>query len=279
MSEEVAAPAAPEAPATAPAEAVEVTPAESAQNAQNAAEQAPAEPAAEKSAETPEQAEKRREGRRFGRKLDAAIRRAAEAQARADLLERQLAELKPKATPDSGAPKLEDFSDVEEYATAKAEYAKAQAIKEREATQQSAAQQREVAALTEAWEEKATRGESKYDDFDSIVGDIRPTTPLLAAVMEAENAEDVAYYLGKNPKEAKRILELPVRAQIREIGKLEAKLLAEPPKPKTPSKAPAPIAPLGGKSGATSDVPSDSDDIKTWMRKENARMKKLAAGA
>lgn len=236
MSEESGAPVAPEAPA----QAVE---AEDGQPVQNPAEQAPADPA-EKPADTPELAAKR-EGRRFEKRLGTAIRRAAEATARAELLERQLAELKPKATSDPGAPKLEDFSDIEEYAKARELHAEKRKEREISERQQSTAQQREVVALTEAWEEKAARAEGKYDDFDSIVGDIKPTTPLLAAVMEAENAEDVAYYLGKNPKEAKRILELPVRAQIREIGKLEAKLLAEPTKPRTPSQAPSPIKPLG----------------------------------
>jgi hypothetical protein len=271
MSEEVAAQAAEvDAPAEAGAADVAV-PAEGAQGAQNAADQAPADTPAEKSEETPEQAEKRREGRRVGRRLDAAYRRAAEQQARADLLERQLNELKPKATQDSGAPKLENYSDIEEYATAKAEYAKAQANKEREAAQQSETQKRHVEALTNAWEEKTLRADGKYDDFDEIVGDIKPMNPLMVAIMDAENGEDVAYYLGKNPGEFKRIAALNQIGQIREIGKLEAKLLAEPPKPKTPSKAPAPISPLGGKSSASSSEPSDTDDIETWMKKANAK--------
>ena len=39
--------------------------------------------------------------------------------------------------------------------------------------------------------------------------------------MEAENGDDIAHYLGKNPKEAHRIAQLHPRSQIREIGKLE----------------------------------------------------------
>lgn len=279
MSEEAGAEA-PAAPAAAPEAApVEAVQAEGAQGAQNASGEAPEGTPAEKSEETPEQAAKR-QGRRFERRLDAAYRRAAEAQARAELLEKQLAEVgKPQAKPDAGAPRLENFSDIEEYATAKAEYAKQQALKEVTTKQQAEAQKREVEALTTGWEEKATRADKKYDDFDEVVGDLKPTTPFAVAIMEAENGEDVAYYLGKNPKEAARIAALPPRAQIREIGKLEAKLLAEPPKPKTPSKAPAPITPVGGKSGGSGDMPSDNDDMATWIRKENARMKRAQASA
>ena len=276
MSEEVqGAPAAPETPVAAnEAAPVEVI-AEGAQSAQNESEQASDTPA-EKPADTPEQAAKR-EGRRFEKKLGTAIRRAAEATARAELLERQIEELRQPAAPkDTSAPKLENFSDIEEYATAKAEYAKQQTLKELTTKQQTEAQKREVETLTSGWEEKASRADGKYDDFDEVVGDLKPTSPFAVAIMEAENGEDIAYHLGKNPKEAARIAALPPRAQFREIGKLEAKLLAEPPKPKTPSKAPAPIAPLGGKSGVSNDTPSDSDDIATWMRKENARMKRMA---
>ena len=90
--------------------------------------------------------------------------------------------------------------------------------------------------------------------------------------VEAENAEDVAYYLGKNPKEAERIVSLPTLSQVREIGKLEAKLLAEPAKPKTPSKAPAPITPLTGAAPVTTDVPSENDEIGTWIKRRSKQV-------
>lgn len=232
----------------------------------------------EKSAEapTPEQAAKR-EGRRFERRLDKAYRRAAEAQARAELLEKRIAELQQPETL-QGEPKLEHFDfDPEKYAAAKAEFAKAQAIKDYEAKQRTEAGRQEIQRLVSSWEEKVAQAEDKYEDFHEKVGDLTPNTPLIASIMEAENGPDIAHYLANHLKEAQRIAALPVRSQLREIGKLEAKLLSETSKPKTPSKAPAPITPLGGKSGASSDMPSDTDDVKTWMRKENARMKKAAA--
>ena len=197
-----------------------------------------------KPAETEEDRERKRKGY-LERNLSKAIRREAEAKARADLLERQLQELKPKPAPQEGAPKLENFSDIEEYATAKAEYAKAEALKEHTAKQQTEAHSRELERIKSSWEEKADRGREKYDDFDKLVGDIEPNTPLMASIMEAENGDDIAHYLGKTPQEARRIMALNPWQQAREIGKLEAKLAAEPPKPKTPSGAPAPIKPLG----------------------------------
>jgi hypothetical protein len=61
-------------------------------------------------------------------------------------------------------------------------------------------------------------------------------------------------------------------AQIREIGKLEHRLAAEPPKPKTPSKAPAPITPLTGTAPVVSDVPTESDDVGAWIKKRNKQL-------
>lgn len=274
MSEAVESPAvAPAAPAAAPS-----APAASAEGAetpaQNTAAQAPATaPEGEKPESTGQDPEKQ-SSRRFERRLDKAYRKAAEAQARADFLEKQLNEQRAAMAPpaDPGAPKLADFNDVEKYAEAKAKYESDKALKEHQAKQQSETHKQQQARLLEGWESKVARADSKYDDFDEVVGDIQPNAPWSMAVMEADNAEDVAYYLGKNLKEARRIAALPPLSQIREIGKIEAKLLAEPPKPKTPSKAPAPITPLKGAAPVASDTPSETDDMRDWMRKRQKQV-------
>ena len=64
----------------------------------------------------------------------------------------------------------------------------------------------------------------------------------------------------------------PVKAA-RELTRIEAEILAKPKA--QPSNAPEPITPVGsrGKS-STSTMPSDDDDIDTWMRKERERMRR-----
>jgi hypothetical protein len=221
---------------------------------------------------TPEQAAKR-EQRRAQNKLEKAFRQRAEAQAKAELLEKRLAELeKPKAP--QGEPKLEDFDyDPEKYAAAKADYAKSQATKDFEAKQATESHQKAHQKMLSDWEVKAERGADKYDDWQETVGDLQPNSPFVAAMMEAENGDDIAHYLGSNPKKANRIAQLSPLSQIREIGKLEAKLLLTPEKPKTPSKAPAPITPLTGTtaSAATAE-PSEQDDMATWMKKRQKQV-------
>lgn len=276
MSEEVV--KAPDTPAEVPA-----VPAENVTDVQKIPEQA-TEAGADKAPEkdeqpTPEQAAKR-ESRRFERRMANVLRREAEARARADILEKQLEETRKSQsrTEDTGAPRLEDFTDIEDFRKAVDKHAYERGLKESEIKRQSDAAKREQEALVASWEKKVDKGADKYDDFAEKVGELNPAFPWAQAIMEADNGDDIAYYLGTHLDEARSILAMPTAAQIRAIGRLEAKLSAEPPKQKTPSKAPAPIKPVGGKSGGANDMPNDTDDIKTWMKKENARSMKLRTG-
>lgn len=247
-----------------------VAPAEGVQPAQNVAEQAPA-------AETPkegtdEQPEKRSQSR-FERRLNKVYRKFGEEKARADFLEKQLAELKaPKAPPQEGAPRLEQFDDIEKYAEAKAEWAKAQALKDYEAKQKTASQQEQHKKILTAWEEKAEAAGAKYDDFDEIVGELQPNNPLVMAIMREENGADVAYFLGKNPKEASKLMGLDPIDQILSVGRLAAKIASEPPVAKQPSKAPPPIEPVSAKAAAPTDEISDDDDMRTFIRKREKQL-------
>jgi hypothetical protein len=229
--------------------------------------------------DTPERAAKR-EGRRFERRIGNEIRKAAEARAEAEHLRRQLEQFQ-RAQPqpqDPTAPRLEDFTDVLEFQKAVEKYGYEKGAKEAEVKRQREAQGAALKNLVSNWEKRAGAAESKYDDFYEVVGELTPTQPWALAVMEADNGDDIAYYLGKHLDEARQIAAMPASSQIRAIGKLEAKLASEPAKLKTPSKAPAPINPVNGKSSGTSDLPQDSDSIDVWMKKEAAREKRMRGG-
>lgn len=203
---------------------------------------------------------------RFERKISRLYREAAEQRARADLLESRLNESQPKV-PDTGAPTLEQFGfDEAKYREAVSEHERTKVSKEFETKQRTQAQHAAVQRLHVDWEAKVTRAESKYEDFDSVVGELQPTTPWAVAVMKAENGEDVAHYLGTNMKEAQRIASLDPVDQFIEIGRLSAKLQATPVEPKTPSNAPPPIKPLGGSSPPSTkkliDMPQDEFEEK-----------------
>ena len=95
-------------------------------------------------------------------------------------------------------------------------------------------------------------------------------------IQASEVGPDVAYYLGSNPKEADRISKLSPFLQAKEIGRIEAKLAAEPVTKKT-SSAPAPIAPVTARtSGTPSYDTTDPRSVKTlstseWIEQERQR--------
>jgi hypothetical protein len=138
-------------------------------------------------------------------------------------------------------------------------------------------------------------------------------SPMRAFITESDIGPQIVYELCKNPQEAKRIAALPAYKQAAEIAKIEERLSpaaskADPkddddpddePKDKAepkgdhaedrnpdgtfkskkePSKAPAPIDPVGGRSANASAAPSDKDDADTWRRKRTAEVTQAPDG-
>lgn len=184
---------------------------------------------------------------------------------------RQIQETLTKSQPPQEAPQREAFVDDEQFMNARIEHEAEQRAQRKLDERQKREQQERVA---EGFREKAEKASERYPDFQSVVGD--PRLPINAAMAEyiadSELGADVAYFLGKNPDRAGDIAEMsPVRAA-RELARIEAELAAKPKA--TPSNAPEPIKPVGtrGKASASS-LPSDDDDIDTWMQKERVRMR------
>ena len=226
---------------------------------------------------TSEDTEKRKTTR-YERRLQSAYRKMGEAQAIAEQYKRQLEEAQKASAPpaDPGLPRMEDFDDIDKFTEAKAKYLADKSIRterERQAREHHAKAQREYQqSVTENWEGRVSAADEKYDDFDEVVGDLKPDNWFSMTVMACENAEDVAYHLGKNEKEAARIAALPPHIGIREIGKLEAKLAAKPVKAEKPSQAPEPIKPLEPTVTSDTDEPSDGDDMDTWIKKRRKQV-------
>jgi len=255
-------PKAPEAPAAAPTN-----------NAgENTGDEAtPAKPEGEKPETEKDDPEKQRGQRRFERRIQKAYQKMAEEKARADFLQKQLEETKVRpavATSDPGAPTLEQHGfDPEKYAEAKTAYEKEKWTKEFQSKQRDESQKQAIERVTTDWDDKVSKAEDKYDDFEEKVGKLDPRNPVVLSIMEADNGADIAYHLGSNPEVAKKIFSLSPASAIREIGKLEAKLSSTPEKPKAPSRAPAPISPLTGTAPISSSEPSEQDDTATWIKK------------
>ena len=206
----------------------------------------------------------------FDKRIATLNRRIGEEKARREFLEQQIEQLRPKQEADSDGLTLEQFEfDVEKYAEAKAKKAEERALKRYEEEQKTNSFKQQQARIVSDWEEKTSNIDSKYDDFDEVVGELQPNSHLNIAIMQAENGADVAYYLGTNLKEAQRIAQLDPVSAIREIGKIEARLATEPPKVKEVSKAPEPIAPIENGRSKTDKSPNEMSqkEFEAWRKK------------
>lgn len=145
--------------------------------------------------------------------------------------------------------------------------------------------QKQLIAIEDAYAEREEKAREKYDDFQQVA--YNPNVPISTVMAEtikaSEVGPEVAYYLGANVKEAERISRLSPLLQAKEIGKIEAKLVNNPPVAKTTS-APAPLSPASARtSGNLQYDTTDPRSTKTmtdsqWIEAERARqMKKLQA--
>ena len=261
-------------PPPAPAAPEQAPPAEVAPSDQKPPEQAPGtEPEAKPADANDPKAEKRGQAR-FERRIAAATRRAAEERARRELLESELERLRPKpeGTADHGAPRPDQFDDVEKYAAAREQWAVKKHTEQQTAAQSQAKAKEFKATVERAWESRIEVGSERYDDWDEVVGQVTPNNPATVAMAQAKNGEDIAYHLGKNLKEAQRIFSLRPFEQIFEIAQLSATLAASPPKAPATSKAPEPIKPLSATKAAAGDEIKDGMSFEQFQKVRNKQL-------
>lgn len=176
----------------------------------------------------------------------------------------------PRPDPNGG-----QFKTYEEFMQATAKWEARQEFKRLQQESQVREQQQQFIRARDSFNQRANETRAKYEDFDDVAFDNSVSvTPIMSqALMESEQGPEILYYLGNNPREAARISQLSPTAQIREIGKIEAKIQTAPkPAPKT-SAAQKPIQPVNSAKPQISNTPEDSQDTKTWMAKREAELK------
>jgi hypothetical protein len=110
-----------------------------------------------------------------------------------------------------------------------------------------------------AFTDKEVEAEERYPDYMDVTRKMALSDFMLSAVVDEDNAAEVLYHLGTNPKEAAKIAALPPRQQIKEIGKLSARLSIQGEEKPKVSQAPEPIKPIGAKGKVVKAV-QDMDD-------------------
>lgn len=190
--------------------------------------------------------------------------------------ERRLAEVAASAAKQAAPePQREEFATDEEHQQAKLRHTiarEAERIAEskvREQAQKSA----QEASMTAFWD-RADEVAERFPDFHSAVRaeGVPIHGHILDFVLESQTGPEVAYWLAKNVDDAQRIAAMsPVKA-VMKLMQVEAELKAKPQQ--RISKAPDPMTPVNKGRAAASAMPSDDDDIETWMAKERARQAK-----
>jgi hypothetical protein len=162
---------------------------------------------------------------------------------RANDLAAKVAQLEGKIKP----PNADDYTDPAKQTADQIDYTldrrRVQDLKD----QHAEASQEANKARALAWTERVNDFKEENADFEQVAfaAPIGKETSLMVADMEDGPA--VAYHLGKNPAEARRIEGLPERQRPFELGKIAARVTAPPPRRVT--TAPGPVETTSGKSG------------------------------
>lgn len=225
----------------------------------------------------------------FQRRIDKLTREKADKEREAEYWREQaLRAPKPESTVKpaevkSDKPKLDDFSNEEEYFDAltdwKVDQRFAKAKADQEAAQTAEKKKTEQQTIAQQWEGQVAKGREAHTDFEEVAfsKDVPITDTMTQAIITSELGGEIAYYLGTHVEEAKKIAGLSPVAQAREIGKIELRVAGEESAGQevTPvvTKTPAPVKPVSkatvSDTGLRDDLPPDE-----WAKRFRARLEK-----
>lgn len=175
-----------------------------------------------------------------------------------------------------GPPQRDQFESYEDYLEARAEWKVEEKLREREARVAKEREAEQAKAYTERieanWNERLESARQRYRDFDEVVlsNDELPVTPAMGEAIKASDVgADVAYHLGKHPKEAARIAALDPVSQIFEMGKLAARISTKPV-----SNAPPPLEPTRGGRSSSNDIYEEGLSFAEYKRRREAQLKR-----
>ncbi len=182
-------------------------------------------------------------------------------------------EVKPTTEEIKAKPVPDQFPTYEDYSEALADWKYEDRRRKEKAADAEAsaknAQAQAAQAVINAYNERVTEAMERYDDFEDVVGRSTPIPDAAVhAIVKLENGPDVAYYLGKNPKICKKMMDFAnegdILSALIEVGKISQALLPTEeseeeggdPVPKVTTKAKIPPRHVSG-SSTRSTIPID----------------------
>jgi hypothetical protein len=201
---------------------------------------------------------------RFNKRISERDTRIAELEAE----NKRLAESTSARTQESTKPKSSDFDTYDEYLEALTDWKLSQQAKSDE--RRDASNTKDAPRVTDkqklsedendSLDDVIERGTAKHDDFMEVVRNPEApiTVDIIRATVDSDISDDILYFLGKNPQEARRISALSEIGIAREIGKLEARLQSPPAPPqKRVTQAPPPVSPIDSGNASVDKLVAD----------------------
>lgn len=223
------------------------------------------------------------------RELEEAWQSEYEARVIAENRLKELGTQKPKEEPKDERPDRTKYKpeEAEKYENDLLAWNRREAIREFQAEQAKLNAEAAQKAAQERLEALTREARKEIEDFDEVIEsadrrkEIIPAH-VVAAITESDKGPHLAYYLAKNPDEAKRIFGLTPARALLALGKIELNFTAKTEtKPevkaetKTPvTKAPAPMPSISGGGG---EIPKDLTKPMSFREYAAARREEIRA--
>ena len=243
------------------------------------------EPEAETEAEATEQPKKQNPKleKRFSelsKARDAARQEAANERAQREALEARIKALEQpqQAQVQTDEPQPSDYNDAFEYAKDLAKYEAKRIIQaEKQAEAQAKAQEAQQKVLS-TWNERINEAKQELPDYDEMIAssDVVIHDVIRDAILDSDVGPRILYHLAENEDFAKKFAGMPLPQALKELGKLESKYAPSEEKSVAvrKSKAPPPINPIRGTSGAMDTPINDKGEftgtIQQWKELRKA---------
>lgn len=230
----------------------------------------------------------------FSDRISELVNQRREAETKAERAERERDELRSRleavsarAEPvkEEPRPDRSKFANDEGYIEAVAEWKADQRLAKREREQAEAQAGAEREQMVKRWQKAQEQARKDISDYDEALkaSEVQLPGHLHQAILESDMGPRLAYYFAKHPSEAKRFTSMTPTTAIRQLGKLEDKLVDdegdgdEPAAKAIPSieveksKAPAPITPV--KDGRAVD-PGPAQSFEEYRARRQAEKKR-----
>ena len=134
-------------------------------------------------------------------------------------------------------------------------------------------------AVMNTFQLKEVEARKEKPDYDEVIADasnVRIPPIVVEAILTSDLGPDLRYYLAQNPEKAQRLNFLPAASAARELGKIEAQIIAEKSAKPTikVSGAPAPIKPVVS-NGVTVETDLGKLPNDEYFKRRNEERRKL----